>query len=120
MNKALEKLVRKYKDKSPYEKLALTEKQKVAVAELETAIKKCYDYQVAFVCSDYGTYAFNREDVYDFNCLYNDYSCRDVELSKLHKVKMDARDYEKFDGTNDCTVSFYSTTFTEGGEGIIY
>jgi len=118
MEQFIKDLVKKYEGKTAYEKLALTEKQQAAVAELEAAIKKCKDEQVAFVQSDYATYAINNEDVYDFDCNYSDYSCENVDLSKLRRIEWNV--YKKFDGTNDCMVSFYSTTFPEDGDGIIY
>lgn len=118
MEQFVKDLVKKYEGKTVYEKLALTEKQQAAVAELEAAIKKCKDEQVAFVESDYATYAINNEDVYDIDCNYDDYSCEDIDLSKLRRIEWNT--YQKFDGTNDCLVSFYSTAFPEGGESIIY
>lgn len=118
MEQFVKDLVKKYEGKTPYEKLALTDSQKAAVSELEAAIRKCRSEHVAFVQSDYATYAINNEDVYDFDCEYHDYSCEDIDMSKLQRIDWNA--YEKFDGTEECTVSFYSLTFPEGGEGIVY
>ena len=118
MEQFIKDLVAKYGGKTPYEKLALTEEQKQAVAELEAAMKKCRDAHVGFVEIDYATYAYNNEDVYDFDCNYNDYSCCDINLTKLHRVRWVSQ--KMLNGNTDCTVSFYSTTFPEGGEGILY
>ena len=120
MEQFIKELVKKYDGKTPYEKLALTEIQNTALSELVAAFKKCKDAGVAFVKTDYATYAYNSEDVYDMDCTYNDYSVCDIQLEKLQKVDADVNITELFNGLNECSVSFYSTTFVEEGEGILY
>lgn len=99
--------------------MALTTEQKQAVANLEAAMEKCRELEVAFIKDDYGTYAYNNEDVYDIDCSYNDYSVRDIELGKLQCIE-NLNVYELFGGQSECAVSFYSTTFPSGAEGILY
>lgn len=106
MDQFVKDLVRKYEGKTPYEKLALNERQKAAVAELKAALKKCKLEQVAFVKSGNDTYVINDEDVMDFDCQYDDYSCEEIDSTKLQKLDMRLRFYEIMDGKVTCTVSF--------------
>ena len=113
MDENVKRLVEKYGSMTPYEKLALTDEQKLAVEELEAAIKKCREANVGFVQTDYACYAYNDEDVYDIDCTYDDYSVCDINLTKLQRVSWNG--HEVWSGKSECAVAFYSMTFPEPG-----
>lgn len=94
-----------------YEKLALSEEQNNILAEFEKAYKKCRDAGIAFVETETTTYAINDKDVYDFDCAYDDYSVREIDVQTLRKINL--RNYQVECGHEEnCLVSFFSTVFT--------
>lgn len=113
MEKFIENLKKKYEGMPPQQKLALTPEQETAVAELEAAFKKCMAMGVRFAQNDFATYAYNNEDVYDFDACYDDHSVCDVELAQLRRIDMSLHDL--LAGRETVPVSFYSTTFLAEG-----
>lgn len=113
MEQFVEDLKKKYEGMTPYQKLALSSEQDAAVKELEAAYKKCLDMGIGFGQNDFATYAYNDEDVYDFDTCYSDYSVCDVELEKLRKV--DVCFHDTLASQETVEVSFYSTTFLAKG-----
>ena len=104
--------LKKYEGMTPYQKLALSDEQEKAVAELELAYRKCKEADVGFCRNNSATYAYNDEDVYDFDACYGDYSVSNIELEKLRKVDVCFAETMR---QRDADVSFYSTTFLAEG-----
>lgn len=73
-------------EKIIHDAISLTDEQKAAFDELKKAIEKCRELGIAIIPVNDNLYAVNRQNIYDVNPIYNDWTVYDIDIRNLQKL----------------------------------